>query len=146
LEEEMMKRSLGSTALLLAAGILAVSGLLVQPRAASAARHRAYLYAQLSGPSISGVKPIGESEFGTTGVGTKTKTILEVEFGSVNMPDGTVLTIKINNVQIGQASLRNHGSFAYFTTEKGAKLNPPKKGDKLTVSDPKGNVILTGTY
>lgn len=114
---------------------------------AMAAHWWGYYTTGLTGPAIGGIKPGGESEFASIIASPSKKSIvLEVEMGSINLPDGTVLSIKINSTTVGQASLRAKGVFINLSTDRGAKLPEPKKGDVITVVQSSGKVILTGTF
>src|SRR5215203_62748 len=71
------------------------------------------IQATLSGAAINGVTPAGFSEWRLDDSGRRR---LDVQASSVNLPNGTVLTIVVNNAAVGQMTVGSLGN-AFFSID-----------------------------
>ena len=101
------------------------------------------IQASLSGGATGGVIPAGFSEWRLDDSGRRR---LEVQASSVNLPNGTVLTIVINNAAVGQMTVNSFGG-AFFSvdTNNGQTVPVINFGNPIQVNDG-ATAILAGTY
>ncbi len=96
----------------------------------------------LSGDDINGVTPKGEAEFRVRGQQTKFK----VEVEHVNLPDGTVLTVKVNDNPVGTLTLNLGTGELQLNSNDGDTVPAIQTGDQVTVTDSSGTVLLSGQF
>lgn len=96
----------------------------------------------LSGDDINGVTPKGEAEFRVRGQQTKFK----VEVEHVSLPDGTVLTVKVNDNTVGTLTLNLGTGELELNSNDGDTVPAVQTGDQVTVTDSSGTVLLSGQF
>ena len=97
---------------------------------------------RLTGPAINGIRPQGNAEYRVEARRRRFK----VEATNVNLPDGTVLTFKLNGVVLGTRTLNLGRAELELNTEDGA--NPPVivANDEVTVVNANGVLIVRGKF
>lgn len=96
----------------------------------------------LSGDDINGVTPKGKAEFRVRGQQTKFK----VEVERVSLPDGTVLTVKVNDNTVGTLTLNLRTGELELNSNDGDTVPAVQTGDRVTVTDSSGTVLLSGQF
>jgi hypothetical protein len=99
-------------------------------------------FANLTGAAIGGITPHGSAEF----QGTAEERELEVEAEDVNLAVGTVLTVDINGVAVGQMTLNSvlKGEL-HLNSNAGDTVPTVAAGDTVTVRNGAA-VILSGAF
>ena len=101
------------------------------------------IQATLSGAPINGVTPAGFSEWRLDDSGRRR---LEVQASSLNLPAGTVLSVVVNNAEIGQISVNSFGgAFLNLDTNNGQTVPVINFGNPIQVNNG-ASVILAGTF
>ncbi|MDQ6788305.1 MAG: FG-GAP-like repeat-containing protein [Acidobacteriota bacterium] len=101
-----------------------------------------HLFAPLSGATINGVLPSGFGKFEQKA----TKQELEVYVRQVNLPIGTVLSVFVDNVSVGQMTVRSGGEAELeLENEHGQAVPNVVAGSTLQIKNG-GNVILSGVF
>lgn len=97
---------------------------------------------RLTGPAINGIRPQGNAEYR---VETRRRRF-KVEATNVNLPDGTVLTFKLNDVTLGTRTLNLGRAELELNTQDGA--NPPAivVADVVTVLTADGVEVVRGKF
>ena len=100
------------------------------------------LRARLTGPALQKVTPDGRADVRSeTG-----RTRLQVEVEQVNLPAGTVLTVSIQNVQVGTITLSATGfGELELDSQKGDTVPVVNSGDVISVSNGTA-AILVGAF
>jgi len=96
----------------------------------------------LSGEDINGLTPKGKAEFRVRGQQTKFK----VEVERVNLPDGTALTVKVNDNAVGALTLNLGTGELELNSNDGDTVPQIRQGDRVTVTDSNGAVLLSGQF
>jgi hypothetical protein len=101
------------------------------------------IQATLSGAAVNGVTPAGFSEWRLDDSGRRR---LDVQASAVNLPAGTVLSIVINNAQVGQMSVNSFGG-AFFSIDTNNNQPVPvvNFGNPIQVNNGAATV-LAGTF
>jgi hypothetical protein len=99
--------------------------------------------ASLSGPAINGVTPSGFAEHRTD---DDNRRRLEVQASSVNLPQGTVLNVVLNNAVVGQMTVNQfNGAFLSIDTNNGQNVPPASNGNPIAVMN--GNTtVVSGVF
>jgi hypothetical protein len=84
------------------------------------------LSARLSGPSINGVAPGGVAEYEVKVDGNRE---LKVTLSSVNLPAGTILSVLVDNSQVGQLSVNSLGGGTFEVETKDGQAVPFVNGN-----------------
>ncbi|HKP72432.1 MAG TPA: hypothetical protein VJT82_05810, partial [Pyrinomonadaceae bacterium] len=98
---------------------------------------------RLVGASFNGATPTGEAEFRREAEGSRR---LKVKIENVNLPNGTVLNLLIDNVKVGQIVLNSLKGELEFRTDHGQPTPPVVNGTNLVVANNAGTTILAGTF
>lgn len=99
--------------------------------------------ARLAGAPINGVTPRGEAEFVVFADGNRK---FEANSGSTNLPDGTVLTVFVDEVRVG--TLRVLAGFGELELETKDGQNVPQINSRtrVVISDSTGQTIVAGSF
>lgn len=101
-----------------------------------------HLYAPLSGATINGVLPRGLGKFEQEGAERE----LEVYVRQVNLPIGTVLSVFVDNVSVGQMTVRRGGEAELeLENEHGQFVPNVAAGSTLQIKNG-ANLILSGMF
>ena len=101
------------------------------------------IQASLSGGAINGVTPAGFSEWRLDDSGRRR---LDVQASSVNLPQGTVLTIVVNNAVVGQMSVNAFSGAAFSIDSNNGQTVPTVNfGNPIQVNNG-AETILAGTF
>lgn len=118
--------------------LLTLSAFSVQVRQANALGTQSrVLQARLSGPAIEGVVPTAIAAFSAS----EGQTSLVVKATSINLPDGTVLTVALRGVDAAQMTV--FGGTAFLSLSPSPAVVAP--GELITLSAG-GSIILSGTF
>lgn len=102
------------------------------------------LFARLSGATINGGVPAGFAEFSLHNSGSNRR--IRVWVNSVGLPAGTILTVEVANVQLGQFVLQNGGIGEFRIESRDNPIVPVvTAGTQIRVLNG-GSPILTGTF
>ncbi|MCS6863323.1 MAG: hypothetical protein NZT92_23700 [Abditibacteriales bacterium] len=96
----------------------------------------------LSGEAIGGVTPKGKAEFRARGRQTKFK----VEVERFNLPNGTVLTVRVNGTPVGTLTLNMRTGELELNSNDGDTVPAIRRRDQVTVTDARGAVLLSGHF
>jgi hypothetical protein len=96
----------------------------------------------LTGASINGVVPEGEAELERETEGTH----LKVSFNHLNLADGTVLNVFVDNVKIGTITLKGQQGELLLRTDRGQPVPPIVNGTIIAVTNAAGTTLLGGTF
>ena len=101
------------------------------------------IQASLTGPAINGVTPGGFAEHRTDDSGRRR---LDVQASSVNLPQGTVLNVVLNNAVVGQMTVNQFsGAFLSLDTNNGQNVPPAGNGNQVAVLN--GNTtVVSGVF
>jgi hypothetical protein len=99
------------------------------------------LFASLTGSAIDGIVPRGIGIYHALDGRRK----LEVFVSSVNLPNGTVLFVNLDNVTIGTITLQNRAGSLRLTTDNGGTVPVVNVGSTLTVNNANATVV-SGTF
>lgn len=100
------------------------------------------IQASLSGPAINGVTPGGFAEHRTDDGGRRR---LEVQASSVNLPQGTILTVVLNNAVVGQMTVNQFsGASLSLDTNNGQNVPPASNGNPIAVMS--GNTTVVSGF
>src|ERR1043166_6647704 len=94
-------------AILLAGGVIAIF-----KSPARSQSSNTFLRALVSGPAINGVTPFGEVEYWRWTQYGATRKAAESELRKLDLPNGTVLTVKVNSSPVAHATVM--GTYAQF--------------------------------
>ena len=111
----------------------------------NAARSVTQLRTKLSGGAIDGLTPSGHAKFRERGTARR----FNAEVEDVNLAPGTVLHVFVNTIAVGTITLSGapvRGGELELNTHDGDAVIDMNKGDMVTVTDPAGNPILSGTF
>lgn len=97
---------------------------------------------RLTGPAINGVRPQGNAEYRVRSDRRRFK----AEASNVNLPDGTVLTVKVNDTVVGTLRLLAGRGELELNTQDGA--NPPSivVNDMVSIVTAEGVVVVRGKF
>lgn len=98
---------------------------------------------QLVGASLNGATPIGEAEFRREAVGSRR---LRIKIENVNLPNGTVLNVLVDNVRVGQIVIDSLKGELELRTDHGQTTPPVVNGTSIVISDRAGTTVLAGTF
>ncbi len=99
------------------------------------------LFAALTGATVNGVLPNGYSEYEVEG----SRRRLEVRARQVNLPNGTALSVLVDNISIGQMILdRNEGRLR-LRTDNGQTVPVIINGSTIRINNG-GTTILSGVF
>jgi hypothetical protein len=130
LRRKKVKRVSWFTLSLLLVGLMANQGMAQETR----------LRARLAGPAINGLVPGGNAEFRSRPGRAKFKAQAE----DVNLPDGTVLMVKLNGNAVGTLTLALRRGELELNTQDGQTVPSASSGDIVTICDANGVVLLSG--
>jgi len=97
---------------------------------------------RLTGPAINGITPKGVARFRSRG----TRMDFKVQVEKVNLPDGTELSVKVNDSVVGTLVLNLRRGRLELNTQDGETVPAIQSGDVVTVTDAAGNALLSGTF
>src|SRR5829696_6619402 len=98
------------------------------------------IQASLTGPAINGVTPGGFAEHRTEDDNSRRR--LKVDATSVNLPQGTVLNVVLNNAVVGQMTVNQFSSaFLDFDTNNGQNVPPASNGNTIAVMNGTTTVV-----
>jgi hypothetical protein len=121
---------------------LMVAGLCVNRAAFAAKAGGVRREINLSGDAINGVVPKGKAEFRKR----KKQTKFKVEVERVNLPDGTPLTVNVNGNPVGTLTLNLRTGELELNSNDGDTVPQIRQGDRVTVTDSNGAVLLSGQF
>ncbi|HEV2882327.1 MAG TPA: hypothetical protein VGX24_13685 [Pyrinomonadaceae bacterium] len=98
---------------------------------------------RLVGATLNGATPSGEAEFRREAVGSRR---LRIKIENVNLPDGTVLDVLVDNVRVGQIVINSLKGELELRTDHGQTTPPVVNGTSIVISDRTGTTILAGTF
>ncbi|HXG94953.1 MAG TPA: hypothetical protein VNN73_21620 [Blastocatellia bacterium] len=110
--------------------------------AANAGGDATRIRAQLAGAAINGMVPKGRAEFRARATASQ----LTVQVEDVNLPDGTVLNVLIDNSPVGQITISLLRGEIQLNTGDGATLPPIGLGTAVVVADQAGRTIVAGVF
>ena len=93
----------------------------------------------LRGPSYDGMTPIGNSDYEVQNNFRR----FEADCDQVNVPDGTLLDVKVNGKFVGSFSSLDQGGALVLT---GTRAPNVTKGTRVSISIHNGPTILLGHY
>src|SRR5215213_6339833 len=97
------------------------------------------IQASLTGPAIGGVTPGGFAEHRTDDSGRRR---LDVQASSVNLPQGTVLNVVLNNAVVGQMTVNQFsGAFLSLDSNNGQNVPPASNGNTVAVMNGTTTVV-----
>ena len=96
---------------------------------------------RLSGPAIAGIKSEGKSEYRADA----RRRSFRVE-GRLNLANGTVLTALVNGVSVGTVSVTAGIASLEVSTERGGVVPAIRAGDRVSVVNAAGAVVLSGSF
>jgi hypothetical protein len=108
--------------------------------AAGAAETR--IKAQLAGAALNGMTPKGRAEFRARATNNQ----LNVQVENVNLPDGTILNVLVNDAQIGQLSLTLRKGEMQLNSGDGQIVPSLTLGSTIVVTDEAGRTIVAGAF
>lgn len=135
-----MRKSKWTAGAVMGAMLLTMTAALLAPVTAEAADLR--LRTRLTGPAIAGVTPHGVAKYRERGA--KRKFATEVQ--DVNLPDGTVLHVRVNSTEVGTLTLSLQRGQLELRTRDGDTVPVIVKGDVVTVVDAGNITIVSGTF
>jgi hypothetical protein len=94
-------------------------------------------FAPLSGDAIDGVIPRGLGEYEARG----THAELDVFVNSINLPNGTILSVSIDGTAIGNITLQNHCGVLRRSNENGGTVPTITSGSTVTVKNGDTTVV-----
>ncbi len=95
----------------------------------------------LAGTAFNGIVPKGKSQYRANAK----KASFEVEAERVNLPNGTVLNVKLNGGQFGTMTVALRRASFELESKKGA-VPTIKQGDWVSICDANGVVLLSGKF
>jgi hypothetical protein len=99
---------------------------------------------RLSGDDIDGIVPKGEAEFR---VNRKGGTKFKAEAEHVNLPAGTVLTVKVNDVVVGTLTLnRLREGELELNTNDGDTVPAVTAGTTVVITTSDGSTVVSGQF
>lgn len=99
------------------------------------------LFAVLNGDAIDGIVPRGNAIYETW----NTRRNLNVWVSSVNVPNGTVLSVSLGNEAIGNITIQNRCGSLRLTTDNGGTVPTVTSGAILSVRNGE-NTVLSGPF
>jgi hypothetical protein len=99
--------------------------------------------ANLAGAAINGLVPRGEAEARTFQDGNRK---FEVHAGSINLPDGTILTVFVDGARAGALRLVGLSGEFEVETRDGQIVPTVNSRTRVVVSDQAGNTIIAGSF
>jgi hypothetical protein len=97
---------------------------------------------RLTGASINGVVPEGEAELEREAEGTH----LKVSVNHLNLTDGTVLNVVVDNANVGTITLAGQRGELRLRTDRGQPVPPVVNGTIVTVTNAANATLLSGTF
>ena len=99
--------------------------------------------AKLAGAAINGLRPVGEANFKVKGNDRK----LEVEVERLNLPPGTMFSVFVDNVKIGDLVLSSTmESELELESERGQTVPNVITGSTVAVVNSQGQTVLSGVF
>jgi CHRD domain/FG-GAP-like repeat/FG-GAP repeat len=102
---------------------------------------RTRFYAPLTGTAIDGVIPRGIGEYEAVG----TRTSFETYVNFVNLANGTVLSVTVNGVAVGNITLNNHRGELELRSAEGDTVPVVTNGSTVAVKNG-ATTVLAGTF
>jgi hypothetical protein len=98
---------------------------------------------RLVGASLNGATPRGEAEFRREAEGSRR---LRIKIENVNLPNGTVLNVLVDNVRVGQIVIDSLKGEIELRTDHGQTTPPVVNGTSIVISDRAGVTVIAGTF
>lgn len=98
---------------------------------------------RLVGASLNGATPVGEAEFRREAEGSRR---LRIRIENVNLPNGTVLNVLVDNVKVGELVINSLKGEIELRTDHGQTTPPVVNGTSIVVSDRTGTTVIAGTF
>jgi hypothetical protein len=98
---------------------------------------------RLVGASLNGATPTGEAEFRREAEGSRR---LRIRIENVNLPNGTVLNVLVDNVLVGRVVINSLKGEIELRTDHGQTTPPVVNGTSIVISDQAGTTIIAGTF
>jgi hypothetical protein len=98
---------------------------------------------RLVGASLNGATPTGEAEFRREAQGSRR---LKIEIENVNLPNGTVLNVLVDNVKVGEIVINSLKGEIELRTDHGQTTPPVVNGTSIVISDRTGTTIVAGSF
>ena len=98
---------------------------------------------RLVGASLNGATPRGEAEFRREAEGSRR---LRIKIENVNLPNGTVLNVLIDNVKVGEIVINSLKGEIELRTDHGQPTPPVVNGTSIVISDRAGTTIIAGSF
>jgi hypothetical protein len=98
---------------------------------------------RLVGASLNGATPRGEAEFRREAEGSRR---LRIRIENVNLPNGTVLNVLVDNVRVGQIVINSLKGEIELRTDHGQTTPPVVNGTSIVISDRAGTTVIAGTF
>jgi len=98
---------------------------------------------RLVGASLNGATPVGEAEFRREAAGSRR---LRIKIENVNLPNGTVLNVLVDNVKVGEIVINSLKGEIELRTDHGQTTPPVVNGTSIVISDRTGMTVIAGTF
>ena len=98
---------------------------------------------RLVGASLNGATPRGEAEFRREAEGSRR---LRIKIENVNLPNGTVLNVLVDNVKVGEIVINSLKGEIELRTDHGQTTPPVVNGTSIVISDRAGTTIIAGSF
>ncbi|MCI0485479.1 MAG: hypothetical protein L0229_02650 [Blastocatellia bacterium] len=124
--------------------VAVVAVLVIGAASANAKDGDVKIRAGLAGAAVNGMVPKGKAEFRTRANGARK---LNVEGEKINLPEGTILDVLVDDVKIGEITLDAflRGELQLNTNDSDV-VPPVGAGSSVVISDQNGVTILGGTF
>jgi hypothetical protein len=130
-------QSLAFSAMVALGGLVFVAPVSLTAGGGGSSSSEIRIQTRLAGGALNGVTPSGSARFRAR----SGRTDFSVEVEDVNLPDGTVLKVKVGAADAGSITLKLRGGEFEANSNDGDIVPQAKAGDTVTVSGPDGAIV-----